>query len=75
MPSGSPGTTSVATVLCVAGSTATVFEPTGMAESATSAMPMYTTSTVASTMLIARGTSRSGLAASSAMFEMVSMPV
>ena len=36
---------------------------------------MYTMITVTSTMLIARGTSRSGFAASSDMFEMVSMPV
>ena len=46
-----------------------------MAESATSDMPMYTTMTVTITMLMARGTSRSGFAASSAMFETVSMPV
>ena len=36
---------------------------------------MYTTMTVTRTILIARGTSRSGFAASSAMLEMVSMPV
>jgi len=38
-------------------------------------MPAYTINTAASTRLMARGTSLLGLAASSDMFEIVSMPV
>ena len=77
-PSGSSlllATTSTGTVWPVLASTASTLGLTGIAESAVIEMPRYTTSTATSTKLIARGTSRSGLAASSDMLETVSMPV
>ncbi len=75
MPSGSPGTTWTGTVSPVAGSTGTVLVPTFITERAASGMPMYTTRTAMMTKLMERGTSLPGSRASSAMLEMVSMPV
>ncbi len=48
---------------------------TGSAERATTVMPAYTPSTANRIRLTARGTSRPGFVASSAMFETVSIPV
>ena len=75
MPSGLPGTTSTGTVLPVAESTGSSLNPTLIDDSAASGMPMYTTITATMTKLIERGTSLPGWCASSAMLEIVSMPV
>ncbi len=48
---------------------------TGSAESATTVMPAYTPRTATRIRLTARGTSRPGSLASSAMFDTVSIPV
>ena len=49
--------------------------PTFITERAASGMPMYTTRTAMMTKFMERGTSLPGSRASSAMLEMVSMPV
>jgi len=61
--------------LWVAELTGTTLECTGMADRPTIEIAKYTPSTASSTNLTARGTSRPGSADSSAMLEIVSMPV